>query len=84
MTEGLSAQKAEPQAVMIGATSPEVHCTASSLGVKKDLRRLIGRAKGCMNKKLHAVTAANDCPLNFVIMASQVSECNGAAALLSD
>ncbi|WP_429771129.1 transposase [Aurantiacibacter flavus] len=35
MMEGLSAQRAEPQTVMIDATYLKAHRTASSLGVKK-------------------------------------------------
>lgn len=35
MMKGLSARKAEPQAVMIDATYLKAHRTASSLGVKK-------------------------------------------------
>jgi hypothetical protein len=35
MMEGLSAQRAEPQTIMIDATYLKAHRTASSLGVKK-------------------------------------------------
>jgi transposase len=38
MMEGLSAQRAEPQTVMIDATYLKAHRTASSLGVKKGAR----------------------------------------------
>jgi len=37
MMEGLSAQRAEPQTVMIDATYLKAHRTASSLGVKKGI-----------------------------------------------
>ena len=37
MMQGLSAQKAEPQTVMIDATYLKAHRTASSLGVKKGI-----------------------------------------------
>jgi len=37
MMEGLSAQKAEPQTVMIDATYLKAHRTASSVGVKKGI-----------------------------------------------
>jgi hypothetical protein len=43
---------------MIDATYLKAHRTASSLGVKGGLGRLIGRTKGGMNTKLHAVTEA--------------------------
>src|SRR3546814_12967703 len=46
--------------------------------------RLIGRTKGGMNTKLHAVTDANGRPLSFFMTAGQVSDYTGAAALLDD
>ncbi len=60
MMEGLSAQRAELQTVMIDATYLKAHRTASSLGGKQgDIGRLIGRTKDGMNTKLHAVTDAS-------------------------
>ena len=61
--------------------------TATSLRVKKggadDQRgRLIGRTKGGMNTKLHAVTDENGRPIRFFMTAGQVSDYTGAAALL--
>lgn len=35
-----------------------------------------------MNTKLHAVTDARGRPIQFFMSAGQVSDCNGAAALL--
>ena len=51
---------------------------------KGDLRRLIGRTKGSMNTKLHAVTDANGRPISFFMTAGQVSDYIGAAALLDE
>ena len=83
--EGLAAVGAEPKTVMIGATYLKAHRTASSLRVKKgDLGRLIGRTKGGMNTKLHAVADANGRPLSFFMTAGQVSDYTGAVALLDD
>jgi len=45
--------------------------------------RLIGRTKGGLNTKLHAVTDAKGRPLRFFMTAGQVSDYTGAAALLS-
>lgn len=85
MMEWLSAQRAEPQTVMIDATYLKAHRTISSLGVKKgDLGRLIGRTKGGMNTKLRAVTDAHGRPLSFFITAGQISDYTGAATLLDD
>jgi hypothetical protein len=44
--------------------------------------RLIGRTKGGMNTKLHAVTDADGRPIRFFMTAGQVSDYIGAAALL--
>ncbi|MDK8187159.1 MULTISPECIES: IS5 family transposase [Sphingomonas] len=85
MMEGLAAGDAEPKTVMIDATYLKAHRTASSLQVKKgNLGRLIGRTKGGMNTKLHAVADANGRPLSFFMTAGQVSDYTGAAALLDD
>ncbi|MBS1024476.1 IS5 family transposase [Gluconobacter cerinus] len=81
--DGLSAAKAEPQTIMIDATSLKAHRTASSLRPKKgDPGRLIGRTKGGMKTKFHAVTDQNGRPLSFFMTAGQISDYTGAAALL--
>ena len=51
---------------------------------KGDLRRLIGRTKGGMNTKLHAVTDTNGRALSFFMTAGQISDYIGAAALLDE
>ncbi|WP_184027349.1 IS5 family transposase [Sphingomonas yantingensis] len=85
MMEGLAAGDAEPRTVRIDATYLKAHRTASSLRVKKgNLGRLIGRTKGGMNTKLHAVADENGRPLSFFMTAGQVSDYTGAAALLDD
>ncbi|WP_114149697.1 MULTISPECIES: IS5 family transposase [Acinetobacter calcoaceticus/baumannii complex] len=83
MMEGLSGAQAERRTVMIDATYLKAHRTASSLRVKKGgFGRLIGRTKGGMNTKLHAVTDANGRPISLFMTAGQVSDYTGAAALL--
>ncbi|WP_141914869.1 IS5 family transposase [Zymomonas mobilis] len=83
MMEGLATGKAEPQTIMIDATYLKAHRTASSLRFKKGgLGRLIGRTKGGMNTKLHAVTDRNGRPLDFFMTAGHISDYTGAAALL--
>ena len=44
---------------------------------------MIGRAKGGLNTKLHAVTDAKGCLLKFFMAAGQVSDYTEAAAFLS-
>jgi integrase len=51
-------------------------------GKKGEPGRPIGRTKGGMNTKLHAVTDANGRPISFFVTAGQVSDYTGAAALL--
>jgi transposase len=83
MMEGLSSVQTERRTIMIDATYLKAHRTASSLRVKKGgLGRLIGRTKGGMNTKLHAVTDANGRPISLFMTAGQVSDYTGAAALL--
>ncbi|MHA6327012.1 IS5 family transposase [Roseivivax sp. CAU 1753] len=84
MMEGLASEAADRKTVMIDATYLKAHRSASSLRLKKGGRgRLIGRTKGGMNTKLHAVTDANGRPIKFFMSAGQVSDYTGAAALLS-
>nr|WP_249201496.1 IS5 family transposase [Gluconobacter sphaericus] len=82
LMDGLSAAKVEPQTIMIDATYLKALRTASSLAKKGDPGRLIGRTKGGMNTKLHAVTDQNGRPLSFFMTAGQSSDYTGAAALL--
>ena len=80
---GLAAESAESKRIMIDATYLKAHRTASSLRAKKRGRgRQIGRTKGGMNTKLHAVTDARGRPIRFFMSAGQVSDYTGAAALL--
>ena len=59
------------------------HQPAVKKGGPDDRRgRLIGRTKGGMNTKLHAVTDAEGRPIRFFMTAGQVSDYTGAAALL--
>jgi transposase len=55
---------------------------ASERGGPGDRRgRLIGRTKGGINTKLHAVTDAEGRPIRFLMTAGQVSDYTGAEAL---
>ena len=83
MIEGLAAAGAEPKTVMIDLSEGAPH-SFKPAGEKGDLGRLIGRTKGGMNTKLHAVADANGRPLSFFMTAGQVNDYTGAAALLDD
>ncbi|WP_312893153.1 IS5 family transposase [Ancylobacter sonchi] len=80
--EALSIPHAERRTVMIDATRLKAHRTVSSLRVKGRIGRLIGRTKGGMNTKLHALTDVNGRPTACSMTAGQVSDDTGAAALL--
>ena len=53
-------------------------------GKKGGRGRLIGRTKGGMNTKLHAVTDTIRRPIQFFMTAGQVSDYTGARALVSN
>lgn len=81
---GLAAERTDHKTIMIDATYLKAHRTASSLWLKKGGRgRLIGRTKGGMNTKLHAVTDSFGRPIRFFISAGQVSDYTGARALVN-
>jgi transposase len=82
MMEGISGAQAERRTVNIDAIYLKAHRTASSLRVKRRLGRLIGRTKGGMNTKFHAVTDANGRLTSLFMTAGQVSDYTGSAALL--
>ena len=64
--------------------APHGEQPAGEKGGPDDQRaRAIGRTKGGMNTKLHAVTDADGRPIRFFMTAGQVSDYTGAAALLS-
>ncbi|SPZ48384.1 transposase IS5 family protein [Agrobacterium tumefaciens] len=85
MMEGLAVPEApECKTIMIDATYLQAHRTASGLWVKGGAGHLIGRTKGGMNTKLHALTDASGRPISFFITAGQVSDYTGAAALLDE
>ncbi len=69
---------------MIDATHLKAHRTASSLRGKKGVRkRFIGRTKGGLNSKLHAVTDGAGRPISMYLSAGQTSDYIGARALLA-
>ncbi|WP_319544250.1 IS5 family transposase [Ruegeria conchae] len=82
---GLAAQGTDHKTIMIDATYLKAHRTASSLRFEKGGRgRLIGRTKGGMNTKLHAVTDSLGRPIRFLLSAGQVSDYTGARILVNN
>ncbi len=67
---------------MIDATHHKAHRTASSLRGQKGGKRLIGRTKGGLNSKLHALADALGRPVRLFLTTGQTSDDIGARALL--
>ena len=78
----LASQSSETGTLMIDATHLKAHRTASSLGLKRGRGRLIGRTKGGLNSKLHAVTDALGRPIRMFLSGGQTSDYTGARALV--
>ena len=83
--EGLAAGAADQETIKIDPTYLKAHRMASSLRVKNGGRgrRLMGRTKGGLHTKLHAVTDALGRPLRFFMTAGQARDYIGARALTS-
>ena len=78
---GQTARGADPNTIMIDATSLKTQRTTCSLCAKKGARgRQIGQRKGGLNRKLHAVTDAESRPMRFHMSAGQVSDHTGGGA----
>jgi transposase len=70
-----------PDRVMIDSTHLKSHLTAASLLKKRDSPRLIGRTKGGLNSKLHAVCDGAGPPVIFLLTEGQMSDHKGAALI---
>jgi transposase len=80
----IGCEHGEQKTVMIDATYLKAHQTATSMAAEKRGRgRLIGRTKGGINTKLHAICDSRGRPLDLFVTAGQVSDYIGARALLS-
>ncbi|WP_420797086.1 IS5 family transposase [Altericroceibacterium spongiae] len=76
----LAGQAEEPDAIMINATHLKAHRTAASL-LKGGLPRRIGRTKGGLNSKLHAVCDGLGRPIILLLTEGQMSDHKGAVLL---
>jgi hypothetical protein len=68
--------------LMIDATPLKAHRTAASLLKKGGVPRRIGRTKGGLNSKLHAVCNGEGKPVAMLLSEGQMSDYKGAALLL--
>ncbi|MFK4874958.1 IS5 family transposase [Novosphingobium sp. ZW T3_23] len=78
----LSAKGGRPDQLMIDATHLKAHRTAASLLKKGLFPRRIGRTKGGLNSKLHAVCDGQGRPLVMLLSEGQMSDYKGAALML--
>ncbi|MFB9982624.1 IS5 family transposase [Mesorhizobium newzealandense] len=78
----LAAKGGRPDQLMIDATHLKAHRTAASLLKKGLFPRRIGRTKGGLNSKLHAVCDGQGRPLIMLLSEGQMSDYKGAALML--
>ncbi|MDE1987757.1 MAG: IS5 family transposase [Alphaproteobacteria bacterium] len=78
----LSAKGGKPDRLMIDATHLKAHRTAASLLKKGLFPRRIGRTKGGLNSKLHAVCDERGRPQVMLLSEGQMSDYKGAALML--
>ncbi|WP_412050745.1 IS5 family transposase [Hoeflea sp. Naph1] len=77
----LAGMAGTPDQVMIDATHLKAHRTAASLLKKGLFPRRIGRTKGGLNSKLHAVCDGVGHPLVLLLSEGQMSDFKGAALM---
>ncbi|PKP70551.1 MAG: IS5/IS1182 family transposase [Alphaproteobacteria bacterium HGW-Alphaproteobacteria-5] len=79
----LAGQAGEPDAIMIDATHLKAHRTSASLFKRGAVPRRIGRTKGGLNSKLHAVCDGLGRPIILLLTEGQMSDHKGAVLLFS-
>ncbi|MBS0994397.1 IS5 family transposase [Gluconobacter cerinus] len=80
----LTEQAGRSKRLMIDATHLKAHRTAASLLKKGLFPRYIGRTKGGLNSKLHAVCDSQGRPVRLYLTVGQVSDFKSADVLLAD
>ncbi|PYD48254.1 IS5 family transposase [Novacetimonas pomaceti] len=80
----LTEQAGHSKRLMIDATHLKAHRTSASLLKKGLFPRHIGRTKGGLNSKLHAVCDGQGRPVRLHLTAGQVNDFRGADVLLAD
>ena len=77
----LAAEGGPPDLLMIDSTHLKVHRTAASLLKGGDSPRCIGRTKGGLNSKLHAVCDGTGRPIILLLTEGQMSDHKGASLI---
>jgi transposase len=78
----LAGKAGMPERLMIDATHLKAHRTAASLQQKRAVPRCLGRTKGGLNSKLHAVCDGSGKPVALLLSEGQMSDYKGAALRL--
>lgn len=78
----LAGEGSQPERIMIDSTHLKAHRTAASLLKKGDVPRPIGRTKGGLNSKLHAVCDGEGQPLILLLSEGQMSDHKGARLMV--
>ncbi|WP_201860069.1 IS5 family transposase [Microvirga soli] len=78
----LAGEGPKPERIMIDATHLKAHRTAASLLKKGMFPRRIGRTKGGLNSKLHAVCDGAGKPIILLLSEGQMSDHKGARLVL--
>ena len=78
----LAGKAGNPRRIMIDATHLKAHRTAASLLKNGADPRRIGRTRGGLNSKLHAVCDGRGRPLILLLSEGQMSDYKGAALML--
>jgi transposase len=78
----LAGKAGTPDRLMIDATHLKAHRTAASLRKNGMFPRCLGRTKGGLNSKLHAVCEGQGRPVALLLSEGQMSDYKGAALLL--
>jgi hypothetical protein len=79
----LARKGSKPSLLMIDATHLKAHRTAVSLSKKGTVPRRIGRTKGGLNSKLHAVCDGRGHPIVMLLSEGQMSDYKGAALMIN-
>src|SRR5215210_1750598 len=77
----LAAEGGPPDLLMIDSTHLKVHRTAASLLKGGDSPRCIGRTKGGLNSKLHAVCDGTGRPIILLLTEGQMSDHKGVSLI---
>ncbi|WP_219988626.1 IS5 family transposase [Leucothrix pacifica] len=77
-------QQADLQDVSIDGTINRAHACAAGYEKDSAFREALGRSKGGLSCKVHAICDAHGLPINFILTGGQAAECTQAISLLTN